>query len=311
MQAILTDPNAPAGLALRSIAVPEQAPHMALVRVKAVSLNLGEVRRASISPGGTRIGWDLAGMVERSAADGSGPPVGTRVVGFVATGAWAEIVAVPTNALARLPDRVSFAQAATLPVAGLTALHAVEQNGSLLARNVLITGASGGVGLFACQLAYLMGARVVAVIRQPHYEVLVHTAGAHAVVISEDGADARQFGPYHLFADGVGGQVLANAISMLGPDGLGVLYGTAAESEFRFNLWPFLGAGRARLYGLVLFNELAREPAADGLTRLVQLMADGRLHPHIDIEESWTEIGIVAQRLLDRKVAGKAVLHID
>ena len=97
------------------------------MRVAAISLNRGEVRRAMSAEAGWRPGWDLAGTVERAARDGSGPPSGSRVVGFLASGAWAEAAAVPTRALAVLPDAVTFVQAATLPVAGLTALYALEQ----------------------------------------------------------------------------------------------------------------------------------------------------------------------------------------
>jgi NADPH:quinone reductase len=86
-------------------------------------------------------GWDLAGTIERAAADGTGPQASARVVGLLASGAWAELVAVPTNSLAELPEGVSFELAATLPVAGLTALYALEKGGGLVGRSVLVTGA--------------------------------------------------------------------------------------------------------------------------------------------------------------------------
>src|SRR6202008_775002 len=99
-------------------------------------------------PSGRTVGWDIAGVVERAAADGSGPPEGARVVGLVWTGGWSERAAVPTRQLAELPDAVSFEQAATLPVAGLTALHALQIGGFCLGKRVLVIGASGGVGRF-------------------------------------------------------------------------------------------------------------------------------------------------------------------
>jgi NADPH:quinone reductase-like Zn-dependent oxidoreductase len=144
MRAILVDKAAPANLSLGETEEPSAAPSEALVRVSAISLNRGEVNRAQIAEPGLNPGWDLAGTVERPAADGTGPQTGARIVGFLPSGAWAALAAVPTNSLAELPENVSFEQAATLPIAGLTALYALEKGGVLLGRSVLVTGASEG-----------------------------------------------------------------------------------------------------------------------------------------------------------------------
>jgi NADPH:quinone reductase len=144
---------------------------------------------------GARLGWDLAGVVEQPALEGPGPAKGARVVGLLPSGAWAELAAVPTDALAELEPPVSFAQAAALPMAGLTALAAIEHGGSLIARPVLVTGASGGVGLIACRLASLAGATVVGQVRQPRSASFVEEAGAGYVVVDEDIAAAEAFGP--------------------------------------------------------------------------------------------------------------------
>src|SRR5690349_19203279 len=131
-RAIVVDPAASARLALREASASQTLPNEALVRVEAISLNRGEVRMSQSAEAGWRPGWDLAGVVEQTAADGSGPPAGSRVVGFMRRGGWARYVAVPSSSVAVIPDAVSFAQAATLPVAGLTAYHALRKGGLLL-----------------------------------------------------------------------------------------------------------------------------------------------------------------------------------
>jgi NADPH:quinone reductase-like Zn-dependent oxidoreductase len=107
----------------------------------------------------------MRGVVERQAADGTGPAAGVRVVGLVRAGAWAELAAVPVDWLAPIPDGVPDAQAATLPTAGMTALRCLELGGLLLGRRVLIAGANGGVGRIAVQLAVASGAQVTALVR--------------------------------------------------------------------------------------------------------------------------------------------------
>jgi NADPH2:quinone reductase len=96
-------------------------------------------------------------------------------------------------------------------------MYALEKGSGLLGRTVLVTGASGGAGLFALQLARDSGARVVALIWRQEQEELVREAGAHEVVVDEGGAPAQEHGPYDLILESVGGGVLGNALSMLVP----------------------------------------------------------------------------------------------
>lgn len=311
MRAVLVDANAAGHLKLGEAQEPDPKPGQALVAIKAISLNLGEVKRARRGSPGQLLGWDLAGIVEKPAADGSGPKAGARVVGLVPSGAWAERAAVDSAALAALPDNVSFAHAATLPVAGLTALYALEQAGQLLGRRVLVTGASGGVGLYGIQLAAQSGALATALVRQPKQETLVRGAGAVQVVVGERAGGTAAHGPFHCVLESVGGPVLADCLGQVAQGGVLVSYGISSEAPATIDVGQFFRTGRVRYYGLMLFSELGRRPASDGLAVLAGLMSQGRLQPHIDADDKLGNLGKLAERLYSRQIVGKAVLHVD
>lgn len=307
-RAVVVDPEAPGRLVIHP--VPDPAPDRgeAVVRVKAISLNRGEVRRSGMAAAGWRPGWDLAGTIERAAADGSGPRSGARVVGLLSEGAWAERVAVPTHALAELPDKVTFAQAATFPVAGLTALYALAKRGQILARRVLVTGATGGVGDFAVQLARLGGAHVTASVRRAEQAATVRQLGAHEVVVGDEIPPTPK---YDLVIESVGGKTLGTALAALGRGGMCVTLGVSASAEVTFDTRTFFATGRTTLYGFYLFVELGNDPAGEGLRRLGELVASGQIAPHISLERPWTDVGQVAQDLMARRFPGKAVLNLD
>jgi NADPH:quinone reductase-like Zn-dependent oxidoreductase len=311
IKSVVVNPKVEGLLEIQSVDTPTPLSSEALVKVSAFSLNLGEVRRAlTLAPAGWRPGWDLAGEVIQPAADGSGPKAGTRVVGFVPEKAWSEVVAVPTVALAPLPENVSFSQASTLPVAGLTALYALEKGGSLLGRKVLITGASGGVGLFGVQLAKLGGADVVAAVRQAKSVGLVRDAGAKQVVIGEDLSPAREWGPYPLILESVGGTYFSVATSLIAAGGSLVVFGSTAGAEVNLDLRNFYPSAGS-IIGFILFAELGAKPASQGLARLVNLVSNGLLKPYIEVETDWSDIAKVATNLANRQISGKAVLNIS
>ena len=306
--AVVVDPTSPGRLVVRPVPDPTPDRGEAIVRVRAISLNRGEVRRSTMAPANWRPGWDLAGHVERAAADGTGPQIGARVVGLLPEGAWAERVAVPTHALVELPEKVTFSQAATFPVAGLTALHALGKNGPLLARRVLVTGATGGVGDFAVQLARLGGAHVTASVRRADQVATVRPLGAHEVVVGDEIPAAPK---YDLVIESVGGRTLGTALAALERGGMCVTLGVSASAEVTFDTRTFFVSGRATLYGFYLFVELGNDPAGDGLRRLGELVASGQIAPHISLERPWAEIGQVAQDLMARRFPGKAVLTLE
>ena len=307
-RAVVVDPAAPGRLVISSVPDPTPDRGEAIVRVRAISLNRGEVRRSGMAQAGWRPGWDLAGEIERAAADGSGPRAGARVVGMLGEAAWAERVAVPTNALAELPEKVTFSQAATLPVAGLTALYAMAKGGLLIGRRVLVTGATGGVGDFAVQLARLAGAHVTATARRQDQVASLRALGAHDVTVGDEIPASPK---YDLILDSVGGRTLGTALAALERGGVCVNFGVSATSEVTFDVRNFFVAGRTTLYGFYLFTELGDQPAGVGLRRLANLVADGQLTPHISVERPWKDIAQVAQDLMARRYPGKAVLTVD
>lgn len=312
IRAVVVDPSVPGRLAIREVSLRDPDRDEVGVRVTAMSLNRGETRRAlQVAEPGWRPGWDFAGIVETGAADGSGPEPGVRVVGILPSGAWAERVNCRSHAVAVLPEAVSYAQAATLPVAGLTALHALRQGGLLLGHKVLVDGASGGVGHLACQLAAAAGAFVWGHIRRDEHRTVVAEWCGERVVVGRELASAKPYGPFWLILDSVGGSALGAALAMLQPNGTCVVFGVSAASTATIESRDFFGTGGTRLYGLTLFHELMSvERAGIGLRVLAELIEAKKLRPQIAVETQWDDIGTIAQRLIDRDFSGKAVLHI-
>lgn len=308
MRAVVVDTNDPRRVVLKDVPRPEPKPDEILVRVCAISLNRGETRMAlGEMPDGWRPGWDAAGVVEQAAVDGSGPPAGARVACLNRFKGWGEYVAVTPQSVALIPDDVSFEDAATLPVAALTARRALQLGGPLKGRKVLVDGASGGVGTFALQLARLAGAKVAAAIRNPAHDGLVRRLGADEVAVGDSLMEAGKAGPYDLILDSVGGESLGAALEMLAPGATCVLLGASAGTRTTFDGARFR-AGGTTLYGLVMGYEFQREPPAVGLTELLGLISKHKLLPEIALSARIDDIADVAAQLMDRRFVGKAVL---
>jgi NADPH:quinone reductase-like Zn-dependent oxidoreductase len=212
--------------------------------------------------------------------------------------------------LCELPGDVSDAQAAALPVAGLTALKALDIAGSVLAQRVLVTGASGGVGRFAVQLAKLAGAHVTALSTSPERAAGLIALGADEVIHDLDPGGAE----FDAIVEGVGGATLGSALQRVAAGGTIVSFASTDPSDpVAFPTRSLFGrASGARLYGLLLFAKLSHtRSGARDLGRLAELVAAGRLDCSIEREASWGEAAEAIQALLDRRVAGKLVLHTD
>ena len=305
MRALVNTPNSRAPVELRDVPEPNPAPDEALIAVRAFSLNRGELRSFVNNEEGWIPGQDISGVVLKQAANGLGPPAGTRVVALTDEHGWAERAAVPAHRIVPLPENVSFAQAAVLPVAGLTALRCVRLGGALAGRRVLITGAAGGVGMLAIQIAVLSGAHVTAVIGRPEREAAIAGLGAHAAVVGIENAPGR----YALILESGGGASLSEAVKRVEPNGIVAVYGNSSAEPSSIGFADFRAAQNARVQSFFYFTSGPEEMFAPDLALLVSFAADGSVRPVIGVEKSWTEIATVAEELRARRVPGKAVFR--
>lgn len=303
MQALIYDPAAPHRLRLGTAPDPVPNAGQSLVRVAAVSLNFGEIAfRPANGQFGHVSGWDAAGVVVQAAADGSGPAAGTRVVTFDWAGAWAELRAVDTSNLAVVPDSVDLGLASALPVAGVTALQAVRRLGPLIGRRVLITGASGGVGRYATQLAARAGAHVIASVGSPARAEGLRELGAAEIIIGPENLSGRVYG----VLDNVGGPQLAEAYNRLEDGGIIQAIGMASREP---TLIDFEEARtRVDRGRLETFN--VASPFGDDLAYLVGLLDKGELNAQVGWRGPWQRAVSAADALLARRIPGKAVLDL-
>ncbi|HZT89757.1 MAG TPA: zinc-binding dehydrogenase [Stellaceae bacterium] len=305
MLAVVNRPNGPEPVAIREVAEAQPKPNEAVVEVRAFSLNRGELRLFQVRPEGWRPGQDIAGVVVRQAADGSGPPAGARVVGLCDWEGWAERAAVPSHRLAALPDNVSFEAAAALPVAGLTALRTLRHGAPLLGKRVLITGAAGGVGNLAVQLAARSGARVTAVVGSAERARVVEGLGAAQIVIGIEAAEGR----YALILEAAGGTSLAAALERIEPKGTIVIFGNSSGEPTPLDFRQFAEHQNARIQGFHYFTSEPEERFGPDLALLASLVADGSLEPCV-VAHDWRDLPRIGPLLRNRQIAGKAVFTI-
>ena len=229
------------------------------------------------------------------------------MVGLVDGGGWAERVPVPVERLAVLPEGVGFAEAAALPIAGLTALRALRVGGSLLGKRVLVNGASGGVGRFAVQLASRAGAHVAGVVGNPERAGGLKELGAEELATNIE----ELTGPFDLILESVGGTSLTTALRLVGPDGTVVMFGNSSGESSEVAFGSIFSSPRANLYAFFVYESDDKRAFGEDLSLLVSMVASGSLSSQVGFEASWRELGEAIVALRERRVGGKVVLRVE
>ncbi|MFJ8079053.1 zinc-binding dehydrogenase [Streptomyces sp. NPDC096205] len=300
MRRLIPTGDAECPVAFAEVPQPLPEPDEVLVKVEAFAPNRGETFLLEHPRPGLLPGKDIAGLIVQAAADGSGPAVGTRVVGHPPQGGWAEYASVPTDSLAVLPDGVDSVRAAALPLAGITALRLLRTAGNLAGRRVLLTGASGGVGHYVTELAVGSGAEVTAVTATPARGERLVELGAQVI---HEVAAAQ--GPFDVVLESTGGSALPAALSKLRPGGLLVWFGQASRTPVTLDFFDLLsGPERATIQHF----HYAGAPYGPELAALVRLVEQKRLHPEVGRVSDWADAAQTLVDLRERRIRGKAVL---
>lgn len=315
--------DGPAGLVIGDVAEPEAGAGEILVAVKAVGLNFADTLltrgKYQLKPSlPFSPGMEIAGVVEALGAGVSGPLVGTRVMAYTSFGGAREKIAVAADMVVALPAGVADDVAAGLTVTYGTAMHGLRDRGRLTAgETIVVTGAAGGAGQAAVELARLIGARVIAVASSPEKLAVAKAAGAGDGIVfpGSDLKDAvrglTQGKGADVVYDCVGGDASEPLIRALAWQGRFLVVGFASGEipQIPLNLLLLRGAEVA---GVFWGEAVRRDPQAyrRNMTELLDWVAAGKLTPRIDGTFPLAQIKEALAVLEQRQAKGKVVLTL-
>lgn len=307
-------------LRYEQVSIPEVGDDEVLVQVRAASVCKGDTILLSGKPYLARLafgltrpkhrvaGQNVAGMVAALGKNVAGMNLGDQVYGQT-FGAFAEYAAVRSDAIASKPAALSFEEAAAMPVSGSTALEMVRAADVQSGQSLLIIGASGGVGMFAVQIAKARGAKVTVVCSTRHV-ARVREAGAHIVVdYTRDDFAAR--GERHdAIIDLVGNRALRDCRKALASKGRYVYCG-AARGDW---VAPLVAPLKVVLFGLLTSRAMKPGPVVFAKTRhllaLNELVEAGLLRPVIDRRYALPEAADAIRHVAEGHAQGTTVLTV-
>ncbi|MFY0526563.1 NAD(P)-dependent alcohol dehydrogenase [Archangium gephyra] len=293
-----------------------------LVRVHAASVCKGDVHLLTGTPYLLRLmfglrrpkrriaGQDVAGTVEAVGAHVTALKPGDEVYGQVPGGAFAEYVCAPVDLFAPKPANVTFEQAASVPISGLTALQGLRDAGQLKpGQKVLINGASGGVGTFAVQIAKALGAEVTAVCSTRHVDK-VRSLGADRVVDYTREDFARGSERYDVMLDLVGNRALADCRAVLAPKGVFVSSAGSPGGNWIGPIVWMLKVMVAGMAGSQKMTSLMAMPRRDDLLFLRSLIEAGKVTPVIEHRFALSETAAAMRHVAEGHAQGKTVVFV-
>lgn len=313
-----TQYGAPDVLHLTEIPKPTPGDDEVLVKIRAAAANPLDwhFMRASpfiirlisgfLKPRNQILGADIAGQVEAVGTNVKQLKVGDEVYGEISRGGFAEYVCVPEDKLVLKPSNLSFEQAAAVPVAGLTALQCLRDQGQIQpGQTVLINGASGGVGTFAVQIAKSFGAVVTGVCSTRNVD-RVRSIGADRVIdyTSEDFTQNGQL--YDLILDNVGNRSISDIKCILAPNGTYLLNAYAPTLMLQL----MLRSGSSKAGGQTMRNTDVTQANQSDLESLKELLETGKVVSIIDRVYPLSEVADAIKYLEDGHARGKVVITL-
>jgi NADPH:quinone reductase-like Zn-dependent oxidoreductase len=263
-------------------------------------------------PYDTRIGADVAGVVVAVGERVTQFKPGDEVFGVAADGSFAEYARASENRIALKPANISFEQAAAVPIAAVTALQALREEGRLQpGQSVLVNGASGGVGTFTVQIAKAYGAQVAGVCSTRNVE-LVRSIGADSVIDYTQQNFTAGDTRYNLIVDNVRSRGVRAAARVMQPNGIYVAVGGGGPDEGNW-IGPFAGIFERLVWQPFLSQELTTlyaEITNERLTTLGELMARGKVTPVIDRTYSLEQVADAVRYVETGRARGKVVILV-